>query len=84
MGPEWYHCKRDRRKFNVRTGTIMERSHIPLSDWYAFLTQIGVGTQPYQVSKILGITYRSARKMVELTTRYYRGNPRELWWVKAT
>ena len=33
MGEGWYHCRRCRRKFTVRTGTMYERSHVPLHKW---------------------------------------------------
>src|SRR5205809_377940 len=29
----WHHCGDCRRKFTVRTGSIYERSHIPLHKW---------------------------------------------------
>lgn len=29
----WYHCGDCRRKFTVRTGTVYERSHVPLHIW---------------------------------------------------
>jgi transposase-like protein len=33
MGPGWYHCGSCRNKFTVRTGSIFERSHVPLHKW---------------------------------------------------
>jgi transposase-like protein len=33
MGPGWYHCRQCREKFTIRTGTLYERSHIPLHKW---------------------------------------------------
>jgi transposase-like protein len=33
MGPGWYYCTACKDKFTVRTGTIWERSHIPLHKW---------------------------------------------------
>ena len=33
MGPGWYHCNACRDKFTVRVGSVMERSHIPLTRW---------------------------------------------------
>ena len=33
MGPGWFFCNDCRDKFTVRTGTVMERSHIPLHKW---------------------------------------------------
>jgi transposase-like protein len=33
MGPGWHHCNVCRDKFTVRVGSVMERSHIPLTKW---------------------------------------------------
>ncbi|HTR15123.1 MAG TPA: transposase, partial [Roseiarcus sp.] len=33
MGLGWFHCRSCRDKFTVRTGTLYERSHIPLHKW---------------------------------------------------
>ena len=32
-GPGWYHCNACRELFTVRVGSVMERSHIPLTKW---------------------------------------------------
>ena len=52
-----------RKQFTVRTGTIFERSHIPLNKWlYAmYLLQTArKGVSSLQLSKELGITQKSA------------------------
>jgi len=54
------HCKED---FTVRTGTIFERSHIPLHKWvYAMylLVTARKGISSLQLSKEIGITQKSA------------------------
>ncbi len=33
MGPGWFYCEACQDKFTVRTGTVYERSHIPLHKW---------------------------------------------------
>lgn len=63
MGPGWFHCSDCREKFTVRTGTLYERSHIPLHKWL-FATHLIVsskkGMSALQLSRMLGITYKSA------------------------
>ena len=60
---ETYHqCKDCRQKFTVRTGTIFERSHIPMDKWlYAMyiLQTARKGVSSLQLSKELGITQKS-------------------------
>ena len=55
-------CKDCLRKFTVRTGTIFERSHIPLDKWlYAMyiLQTARKGVSSLQLSKELGVTQKS-------------------------
>src|SRR3984893_4753499 len=63
MGPGWYFCSDCREKFTVRVGTLYERSHIPLHKWL-FATHLIVsskkGMSSLQLSRMLGITYKSA------------------------
>jgi transposase-like protein len=59
----YHQCKDCRQKFTIRTGTIFERSHIPLEKWlYAmYLMQTArKGVSSLQLSKELGITQKSA------------------------
>ena len=60
---QYHQCKDCRKKFTVRTGTVFERSHVPLDKWlYAmYLTQTArKGVSSMQLSKELGITQKSA------------------------
>ena len=63
MGPGWYYCSDCQDKFTVRVGTLYERSHIPLHKWL-FATHLVVsskkGMSALQLSRMLGITYKSA------------------------
>ena len=58
-----YHmCKDCRKKFTVRTGTIFERSHIPLDKWLfaMYILQTSrKGVSSLQLSKELGLTQKS-------------------------
>jgi len=63
MGPGWYYCSDCQDKFTVRVGTLYERSHIPLHKWL-LATHLVVaskkGMSALQLSRMLGITYKSA------------------------
>ncbi len=59
----YYHCGACRQKFTVRTGTIYERSHIPLHKWLLathLLCASKKGMSAHQLHRMLGITYKSA------------------------
>jgi transposase-like protein len=64
MGPGWYHCRQCREKFTVRTGTLYERSHIPLHKWLLathLLTSSKKGISAHQLFRMLGFgSYRTA------------------------
>ena len=59
----FYRCNNCGKDFTVRTGTIFERSHIPLHKWvYAMylLVTARKGISSLQLSKEIGITQKSA------------------------
>lgn len=59
----FYRCNQCQEDFTVRTGTIFERSHIPLHKWvYAMylLVTARKGISSMQLSKEIGITQKSA------------------------
>src|SRR5271170_2121689 len=63
MGPGWYFCSDCREKFTVRVGTLYERSHIPLHKWLMathLMVSSKKGISTLQLSRMLGITYKSA------------------------
>ena len=56
-------CNDCRDKFTVRTGTVMERSHIPLHKWLLathIMAASKKGMSALQMSRMLGVTYKSA------------------------
>jgi transposase-like protein len=56
-------CRDCTGKFTCRTGTVMERSHIPLHKWlYAMMlmSTSKKGVSAHQIHRTLGITYKSA------------------------
>ena len=61
--PNFYHCNDCKQDFSVRVGTIFHRSHIPLHKWlYAMylLVTARKGISSMQLSKEIGVTYKSA------------------------
>jgi transposase-like protein len=59
----YYRCNACSEDFTVRTGTVMERSHIPLHKWlYAMylLVTARKGISSLQLAKEIGITQKSA------------------------
>ncbi|MDR0233454.1 MAG: transposase, partial [Zoogloeaceae bacterium] len=59
----YYRCLSCRKDFTVRTGTLFERSHVPLHKWlYAMYLVVTArkGVSSLQLSKEIGITQKSA------------------------
>ena len=59
----FYRCNACKEDFTVRTGTVMERSHVPLHKWlYAMylLVTARKGISSLQMSQEIGITQKSA------------------------
>src|SRR5664279_4596533 len=59
----FYRCNACQLDFTIRTGTIFERSHVPLHKWlYAMylLVTARKGISSMQLAKELGITQKSA------------------------
>lgn len=78
MGPGWYHCKDCRRKFTALVGTVMERSHIPVTKWLMAMHLMAAskkGMSAHQLHRMLGVTYKSAWFMA----MRIREAMRELW-----
>ncbi|WP_425505324.1 IS1595 family transposase [Sphingomonas piscis] len=56
-------CNVCRRKFTVRTGTVMERSHVPLHKWLLathLMAASKKGMSAKQMERMLGVTYKTA------------------------
>ena len=64
----FYRCNKCQLDFTIRTGTIFERSHIPLHKWlyamYLLLTA-RKGISSMQVAKQIGVTQKSAWFMLQ-------------------
>lgn len=63
MGPGWYYCEACQNKFTVRTGTVYERSHVPLHKWllaFRLMASSKKGMSAHQLHRTLGVTYKTA------------------------
>jgi transposase-like protein len=59
----YYHCGDCRDKFTVRTGSVYERSHIPLHKWVLatqLLCSSKKGMSAHQLHRMIGVTYKTA------------------------
>jgi transposase-like protein len=64
MGAGWYYCNDcDQQKFTVRTGSVMERSHVPLAKWamaFRLFAASKKGMSAKQIQRMLGVSYKTA------------------------
>ena len=59
----YFLCNDCRGKFTCRTGTVMERSHIPVHKWLLaihLLSSAKNGMSAHELHRLLGVTYKSA------------------------
>jgi len=59
----YYRCNACKKDFTVRTGTIFERSHVPLNKWYYAMYMLMTarkGISSMQLSKEIGVTQKTA------------------------
>lgn len=59
----YFLCNDCREKFTCRTGTVMERSHIPIHKWLLAIHLMSAskkGMSAHQLHRMIGITYKSA------------------------
>lgn len=62
MGPGWFYCEACKDKFTVRTGTVYERSHVPLHKWvlaFRLMASSKKGISAHQLSRTLNVTYKT-------------------------
>jgi len=61
--PGVYKCRGCEKPFSVTVGTVFERSHVPLTKWLLateLLTSSKKGISSHQLSRMLGVTYKTA------------------------
>lgn len=64
----FYRCNSCRQDFTVRTGTVMERSHVPLRKWIYAMYLVGNSTERISSTRLadeLGITQKSAWSILQ-------------------
>lgn len=64
----YYRCNACKKDFTVRTGTIFERSHVPLNKWYFAMYMLMTarkGISSVQLSKEIGVTQKTAWFMLQ-------------------
>jgi transposase-like protein len=77
----YYCCNKCRLDFTVRTGTIFERSHVPLHKWiYAMYLVVTArkGISSMQLAKEIGITQKSAWFVLQRLREACAGNTDKL------
>ena len=58
-----YFCGACRRQFTVTVGTVLERSHVPISQWLMALFLLGSSKKSLsanQIHRMIGVTYKTA------------------------
>src|SRR6185312_775744 len=61
--PGLFQCRDCRGQFTVLTGSVMERSHIPLNKWVLairLMTASKKGVSAHQLHRMLNLTYKTA------------------------
>jgi transposase-like protein len=59
----YFQCNDCRDKFTCRTGTVMERSHVPIHKWLLaihLLSAAKSGMSSHQLSRLLGLSYKTS------------------------
>lgn len=75
-----YKCKKCRKQFTAITGTVMERTKLPLINWItaSYLLMHKKGVSSVQLAKDIGITQKSAWLMLHKLRLSMAGNPDEM------
>lgn len=75
----YYRCGRCKEDFTVRTGTVLERSHVPLQGWLSavyLLVAMRGQLSSVRLAKEIGVTQKSAwsllKRLREATGGYHR------------
>src|ERR1051325_887949 len=74
--PGLYQCNACREPFTVTVGTLYERSHLPLHKWLAathLLMASKKGMSALQISRMLGVSYKSTWFMMHRIRESLRG-----------
>ena len=73
--PGLLYCNDCKGQFTVTVGTVFERSKIPLTKWWMatfMLASSKKGVSSHQISRTLGVTYKTAWFMTHPSVRQWR------------
>jgi transposase-like protein len=73
----YFLCNDCRDKFTCRTGTVMERSHIPVHKWLLAIHLMSIcknGMSAHELHRLLGVTYKSAWFLAHRIREAMNGN----------
>lgn len=69
-----WHCKECKKRFSVKTGTIMEDSNIPLTKWipaYCIFDETNGTISSCELARVLGVCQKTAWLMIQRIKRSY-------------
>lgn len=72
-----WNCRACRKQFSVTVGTLYERSHVPLHKWLGatyLMMASKKGMSALQISRMIGVTYKTAWFMCHRIRESLRGN----------
>ncbi len=72
-----WNCRACRKQFSVTVGTLYERSHVPLNKWLGatyLMMASKKGMSALQISRMIGVTYKTAWFMCHRIRESLRGN----------
>ena len=72
-----YECSHCHKQVSVTAGTILHRSHIPLTKWFLVFYLVMSdkrGVSAVELSKNIGVTYKTAWYLSEFCFRFNRRN----------
>lgn len=67
----YYRCNLCQLDFTVRTGTVFQRSHVPLHKWIYAMCLARKGISSLQLAKEIGVTQKSAWFMLQRLRKAY-------------
>jgi transposase-like protein len=76
----YYRCLACKTDFSVRTGTIFERSHIPLNKWLYAIYLVVISHKnisSLQLSKKIGVTQKTAWSMLQRLREAHTENTKD-------
>ena len=79
-GDGLYRCKNTGKNFNIKKGTFMEGSKIPLTDWFVaiyLLTSDKKGASSIKIASYLGVTQKTAWFMTQRIRQSFKQDPNE-------